>query len=232
METRKNISKEEIKKLIGYKPIDEKLYQNAFVHKSVSKSLNTKSNETLEFVGDSVISIIVAEYLYTKYPDENEGFLTRVRTKLVSSKGLAKLATILKLSDFVIMNEKAMKLEWNTNQRILEDAFEALMGALYLDKGLEYCKKFLVKLIEKHLDFNDVVIDTNYKDILMRNLQSKGMPVAIYNVTHQSGPDHSKAFTVQIQVGNHKLSEGTAKNKKEAEQNAAFRALKGLGVLK
>ena len=226
-----HITSAEIKKLVGFKPKDEQLYQNAFVHKSACKQLDTRSNERLEFVGDSVIGLIVGQYLYEKYPDMNEGFLTRVRTKIVSSKGLSKLAGILNLDKFIIMNEKGMRNAWNTNPRIMADAFEALMGALYLDKGLEYCKKFLIRLIEKHLSFDDLEEDTNYKDILMRHIQANNMKQPNYVVTHESGPDHAKKFTVQVEVNGKKVSEGTDCSKKQAEQNAAYRALKCLYVV-
>jgi ribonuclease III len=230
-EIRGYITGEQIKKLVGFKPKDEQVYQNAFVHKSACKVLNVSSNERLEFIGDSIISVIVAEYLYKKYPEENEGFLTRVRTKIVSNKGLSKLAGILKLNDYIIMNEKAMRQEWYNNARIMEDAFESLMGALFLDKGFEYCKKFMIRLIEKYLDFEDVVEDTNYKDILMKHVQSNGMSLPSYKLTHESGPDHAKKFTIQVEINGKKISEGSGKNKKDSEQNAAFRSLKCLGLL-
>ena len=225
------IGSDEIKKIVGFKPKNEQLYQNAFVHKSACKDLNMASYERLEFVGDSVISMIVAQYLYEKYPDENEGFLTRIRTKIVSSKGLSGLATILELHKYILMNEKAMRNSWNKNPRILEDAFEALMGALYLDKGLEYCKKFLIRLIEKYLKFDELIEDTNYKDILMRYVQSNNMKSPLYEVTHEAGPDHAKRFTVQVIINGKKVSEGSHTSKKQAEQNAAQRALMCLHVI-
>ena len=218
-----------IKKLLGFKPKSIDNYKNAFVHKSIAKELNTDSYERLEFVGDSVIGLIVAQYLFEKYPDENEGFLTKIRTKLVSSKGLSKFASIIKLDQYIKMNSKAMTQEWNKNQRILEDTFEALMGAFYLDKGLEPCRKFLIKLIEKHTNDTELENDTNYKDILMKFLQSRNLKNPEYIITHTNGPDHAKIYTVQININNRKVSEGTDKNKKQAEQNAAFLALKCMG---
>lgn len=226
------INEDIIKSLIGFKPKEIELYKNAFVHKSLVKETNSSSNERLEFVGDSVISIIVAEYLYTNYPNENEGFLTRIRTKIVCSKGLSYLAEKLELHKFIKMNAKAMAHNWNTNTRILEDAFESLMGAFYLDRGLEPCKKFLIRLIKKYVEDETLIIDTNYKEILMKFLQQKNLKLPIYNITHQTGPDHNKIFTVQISVNERKICEGTDKNKKQAEQNAAYLALKCLGYFK
>lgn len=218
-----------IKKILGFKPKNITLYQNAFVHKSIAKELSTDSYERLEFVGDSVIGLIIAQYLYEKYPGENEGFLTRIRTKIVSSKGLSKLAGFMELDKYVKMNSKAMNNEWNKNPRILEDTFEALLGAFFLDKGLEPCRKFLIRHIEKNLEDSELETDTNYKDILMKFLQSRQMKSPEYTVTHTNGPDHSKKYTVQININNRKISEGTDKSKKQAEQNAAYLALKCLG---
>ena len=207
---------------------DVKLYETAFTHKSIQ---NKQSNERLEFVGDSVIGMIVAEYLFLKYPNENEGFLTRIRTKIVSSKGLCEFARILKFNELIQMNEKAINNKWNENPRILEDAFESFVGALYLDKGLETTKKFLLNLIEKECDFNDVLKDTNYKDQLMKTIQSKNMGLPIYKTNYQSGPDHNKTFTVQVIVNGTTIAEGTDKSKKNAEQNAAMRALKAMELI-
>jgi ribonuclease-3 len=220
-----------IKRLLGFKPKNVELYKNAFVHKSIAKELNTDSYERLEFVGDSVIGLIIASYLYEKYPEENEGYLTRIRTKIVSSKGLSKLAKTMNLDLYVKMNVKAMNQEWNKNPRILEDTFEALMGAFYLDKGLDSCRKFLIRLVEKNMESSDLETDTNYKDILMKFVQSRQMKCPEYTVTHTNGPDHAKKYTVQININNRKVSEGTDKSKKQAEQNAAYLALKCIGYV-
>jgi ribonuclease-3 len=220
-----------IKRLLGFKPKNVELYKNAFVHKSIAKELNTDSYERLEFVGDSVIGLIIASYLYEKYPEENEGYLTRIRTKIVSSKGLSKLAKTMNLDLYVKMNAKAMNQEWNKNPRILEDTFEALMGAFYLDKGLDSCRKFLIRLVEKNMESSDLETDTNYKDILMKFVQSRQMKCPEYTVTHTNGPDHAKKYTVQININNRKVSEGTDKSKKQAEQNAAYLALKCIGYV-
>ena len=220
-----------IKRLLGFKPKNVELYKNAFVHKSIAKELDTDSYERLEFVGDSVIGLIIASYLYEKYPEENEGYLTRIRTKIVSSKGLSKLAKTMNLDLYVKMNAKAMSQEWNKNPRILEDTFEALMGAFYLDKGLDSCRKFLIRLVEKNMESSDLETDTNYKDILMKFVQSRQMKCPEYTVTHTNGPDHAKKYTVQININNRKVSEGTDKSKKQAEQNAAYLALKCIGYV-
>jgi len=225
------ITKECVEKLINFSICDIKLYQKAFIHKSACRDLELESNERLEFVGDSVISLIVAKHLYDKYPNENEGYLTRLRTKLVSSKGLSMLANNLGLQDLIIMNEKAMSQKWNTNPRILEDAFESLIGAIYLDLGLSYCRDFFLDLVERFIDFEETEKDTNYKDILMRYSQSNGFQLPEYLMFKESGPDHQKYFTVVVKLLTKTVGEGSGKTKKDAEQIAAYHVLKCVGVV-
>tara|TARA_B100001996_G_scaffold369512_1_gene343000 strand:- start:123 stop:803 length:681 start_codon:yes stop_codon:yes gene_type:complete len=219
----------EVKKICGFIPKNIDIYINAFVHKSLGKGIN--SYERLEFIGDSVVGLIVADILYEMFPNESEGFLTRVRTKIVSSKGLSMLSKELKLHNFIKMNEKAVMNKWNENPRILEDVFESFMGALYLDRGILTCKKFMKKLINKYIDMNEIVKDTNYKDILMKYLQCNKKPQAMYKISNESGPDHAKIFTIQLEIDGKKIAEGYDSIKKIAEQKAALRALTILEVV-
>ena len=224
----KIIEKEEIERIIESEINDIEIYRIAFVHKSASKQFELPSSERLEFVGDSVLGMIIAEYLYEKYPEENEGFLTKVRTKIVSGKSLAELGKKLELEQYILMNEKAIKQEWNKNPRIVEDAVEALIGAIYLDLGLEEAKKFVIDLIENNIEEEELMEDTNFKDQLMKCIQSKGLGLPDYKIIDQTGPDHKKYFTVQVLIQGKKISEGRHRNKKNAEQAAAQRALKFL----
>ena len=224
------ITKENVEKLLRVEIHDLSLYQNAFVHKSASKNFG-KSNERLEFVGDSVLGLVVARYLYEKYPDENEGFLTRVRTKIVGGKNLAKFANTLGLQNYVVMNDKAMQNEWNKNPRILEDTFEALIGAMYLDIGLASARDFILETLKLNMNENEMIEDTNYKDMLMKHLQSNCNMLPEYKMIDQDGPDHKKYFTMQITLDKKTLGEGKGKSKKDAEQNAAMRVLKCLNKI-
>lgn len=225
------ITGKQIQKLVGFKPSNEKIYQTAFIHKSGVRDVKMKSNERLEFIGDSVLNMIVATYLYGKYPDENEGFLTRVRTKIVCTKGLAKLGGILNLGDYVIMSKLNLSNNHNRSLRILEDTFEALIGAIYLDKGLKECISFISNLIEKHLDFDEVVVDTNYKALILRHAHCNGWGEPKYDVSSEQGPDHAKIYTVKLIIDGNTISEGFSTSKKDAEQNAAHRTLKLLLVI-
>jgi ribonuclease-3 len=225
----KILTRQDVENIVKFKIDDLSIYQIAFVHKSASKQFESSSSERLEFIGDSVLGMIVAEYLYKKYPHENEGFMTKIRTKLVSGKALAKFGEILDIDKFILMNDKAIQQEWNKNARIVEDAMEALIGAIYLDLGLEKAKKFVIEMIETHVDDNILLIDTNYKDQLMKYAQSKNLGLPEYKIIDQTGPDHHKYFTVQVMIQGKKISEGKDKNKKTAEQASALRALKTLG---
>ena len=199
------------------------LYKQAFTHKS-STDESTQSNERLEFIGDSVLSLIVTKYLYEKYPNENEGFLTRIRTKLVSGKALSKIAFKLCFHDFIVMNEKGMKNEWNKNPRLLEDSLEAFIGSVYLDVGLDVSSQFIHKYIISELANETLLEDTNYKDILMRYIQGRKLQLPEYKLVGEITDENNvKLFIIQVFIKEKLVSEGIHKVKKQAEQLAALR---------
>ena len=217
----------EIEKITGVSPGCEEIYRRAFVHRSAHEN----SNERLEFVGDAVLGAIVAAYLYERYPNEDEGFLTRTRTNIVSSKGLHKIAEQIGIHNHVVMNERGMSKGWNKNKKVLEDALEALVGAVFIDKGYDSAKRFVEGLIETHVRFSDATRDTNYKDILAKAAQSRKLGDVVFDVTCTSGPDHQRWYTVQACIKHHKLSKGSGSTKKDAEQIAAYRVLKSMGLM-
>ena len=220
-----------IGKKLNHEELNMKLYKKAFTHKSSVKNHND-CNERLEFVGDAVLNLVVGHYLYEKYPEENEGFLTRVRTKLVSNTNLSKLGKELGFDKFVMMNERAMSKGWNTNPRILEDCFESFIGALYLDKGFDFARQWILSTLNVEDNEEETLKDTNYKDILMKEAQTKGQEFRPdYKVFKEDGPDHEKLFTVQVYVNNMLLSNGKSNSKKKAEQLAAQKALECLGLI-
>ena len=225
------LTKGEVKKLININVKDINLYKHAMVHKSACRDVNSASNERLEFIGDSVLNMVIAHYLFDKFPDENEGFLTRIRTKMVGGKNLSYLGKCLNFQDYVIMNEKAMKQEWNKNPRILEDVFEAIIGAIYLDLGISEARNFILNTMERYVNQDDLITDTNYKDILMRFVQSHFNDLPEYKTSYSKGPDHSKLFTLQVFIKGKLVAEGISGTKKQAEQNAAQRVLKSLLIV-
>ena len=223
------ISTQELNGIINCKVHDPQLYQSAFIHKSALKQYTshqfiTESYERLEFIGDSVINFAVTRMLYSKFSDKDEGFLTKVRTKLVSGTMLASLGKKLGLQQFIIMNERGLINGWNSNERILEDVFEAFIGALYLDLGLIVVVNFMQATIEKFIDFLDILKDDNYKDILMRYTQSNNIPLPIYQ-SLDSVVEKEKIYEVHCWVNRVPCGYGRHKNKKQAEQKAAYQAL-------
>jgi ribonuclease-3 len=193
---------------------DISLYQCAVTHKSALKQYNAKeSYETLEFLGDSVLGFVITKILYDKYhTEEQEGFLTRARTKLVRGKTLAEISSRLGFAEFVIMDDKGMRNKWYNNPKILEDVFEAFVGAIYLDLGITYVKKFVCRIFDM-TNFDD----DNYKDIVMRWCQMHKYQLPEYRINSYNGG----IFFIDLFINGTYISTGNAKTKKEAEQNAA-----------
>ncbi len=210
-----------IEKLVGTKIKNLDLYQKAFTHKSALKEYENmnESFETLEFIGDSVLGFVITKFLFDQYESRQEGFLTKARTKLVRGETLAKIAKILGLDKLVIMDEKGMRNGWNNNPKILEDVFEALIGAIYMDIGLLHAKEFVLRIYNdpKYIDMNLIMVDDNFKDHLMRYCQVNNLQLPEYRVAGH----HEGIFYIDIYVNNKFISRGTAKSKKQAEQNAA-----------
>lgn len=219
-----------LKKTINHDEINLKLYEKAFIHKSFHKD-KSLCNERLEFIGDSVLNLIIAHYLYEKFPDENEGFLTRIRTKLVSGESLSLLANQIGFNKFIKMNEKGLTNKWYNNAHILEDVFEAFIGAMYVDKGLEHCRGWVIDAFESVLTSDELTEDTNYKDVLMKTVQNQFSCQPIYKIHNEQGPEHNKNFVIQVFVNGLLLSTGIECTKKKAEQSAARKALQGLGII-
>ena len=171
-------------------------------------------------MGDSVLGFIITKFLFDRHEEKQEGFLTKARTKLVRSETLADIALKLGLNDLVIMDEKGMRNSWNNNPKILEDVFEALVGAIYMDLGLLHAKQFVLRIYQdpKYIDLNSIMIDDNFKDKLMRYCQVNNLPLPEYRVvSHEDG-----VFFIDAIVNNEFSGRGYAKSKKQAEQHAAM----------
>ena len=170
-----------IEKLVGTKINDLSLYQKAFTHKSALKQYDDlrHSYETLEFIGDSVLGFVVTKWLFDRYESQQEGFLTKARTKLVRGETLASIARKLHLGEMIIMDDKGMRNGWFTNTKILEDVFEALCGAIYMDIGLLHAKEFILRIYEnpEFVDMQCLLVDDNFKDHLMRYCQTNNLPL-------------------------------------------------------
>lgn len=219
----RDVTEDTIFSVIGIQPVDISLYKRAFTHPS---SGITPDYEVLEFLGDSVLSMVVAKYLFDSYPEESEGFLTVMRTKLTRSEMLAKYATAIGLSQFVLMNGKCIYRGYHKSKKTLEDVFESLIGAIYLDHGLIIAKKFILETIEKHTDWEDLKRNRNYKDILMRYQHKLQKPLPTYVSTKD---DDEHIFHVTIDLNGH-IAKGYDRTKKKAEQRAAKHMLQLMGV--
>lgn len=220
---------------IGYHFRNQELLIQALKHRSylsVSNEERLSSNERLELLGDAVLGLVVTDYLYHKFPANEEGELTSVKSLVVSREILATTSKKLGLGDFILMNEAEDKAGGRNRASILADGMEALIGAIYLDRGLENAKYFIRRNILKEL--KKILAEEknkNFKSILLEYSQGKNLGLPFYFVKNQEGPDHNKLFTVEVIIQNETLGCGRGTSKKIAEQQAAQNALKKLLVI-
>lgn len=215
-----------VSSIIGEKPNNLNIYKLAFLHASVNKLANgyRESNERLEYLGDSVIGMIVAEYLFKRFPYKDEGFLTDLRSRIVSRESLNNLSQKLGVSQLVEYELNKRHIAARTS--MYGDAMEALIGAVYIDKGFKFARKFIIKrLLAAHFDFDNMAQTTvNYKSLLIEWAQKEGKKIE-WQVS-EDGKYHNKEFTANIVIEgeNKQLSTGNGHSKKKAEQDAARRA--------
>lgn len=218
---------EEFQKKIGIEFRDSKLLQHALIHSSYAnerRMKKEKNNERLEFLGDAVLELVSSDYLYKTYKEESEGKLTKLRASLVCEPTLAGCARDIDLGTYLKLSKGEVLTGGRERDSILSDAFEAVIGAIYLDQGLETAGKF----IEAHL-FHDVenkVLFFDAKTNLQEIVQGEGKGRLSYQLVKEEGPDHQKTFTVEARIGEQVIGTGTGRSKKNAEQHAAFEAIK------
>lgn len=224
--------KKAVEQIIGDKPGNASLYHLAFRHTSASVDSKIKgykeSNERLEYLGDSVLGMIVAEYLFKKYPLKDEGFLTEIRSRIVNRESLNQVARKIGLDKMITFDGNRVT---HIRTSMYGDAMEALIGAVYLDKGFRFTRKFICgKLLKNYFDLDAVIQNnTNYKSILLSWSQSEGKKVD-FSIIKENGKNHSKEFTAQVTVDNEIISKGGGWNKKKAEQDAARKACDKLKI--
>jgi len=228
------LSRETIAGLLNTSVGDLAVYRRALTHRSLLRMPGVEgqaSNERLEFLGDALLDLIIAELLYHRFAERDEGFLTRLRAKLVSGKALATYARRIDLGVYVRMSENAARGEGRDNPSILADAFEALVGALYLDQGYEAARRFVRDEVLAGLDLREIAAhEENFKSRLLEAMQAEGRPQPTYRVVEEEGPSHDKTFTVEALVDDTPYGRGRASSKKQAEQEAAREALGELGI--
>ncbi len=218
----------ELESKLEQKITNKNLFIQALIHRSYleESKAQIKSNERLEFLGDAVLNLLVAEYLYAHFPENDEGFLTKVRARIVNRKVLADAAEAVSLQEFIIVGKNLSQSFRNGSKSVLSDAFESVIGAIYLDSGIEETKKFVNRILIKPVTKKDDFLrDENYKSQLLEFAQSRKMENPAYYVVSEEGPQHSRTFTIKVLMGDIEYGTGQGKNKKSAEQDAAKAAM-------
>lgn len=213
---------------LGYFFRNPALLREALTHRSHCEERNS-SYERLEFLGDSVIGLIISRFLYENFPQKTEGDLTKLKASLVSEMTLTRVAQLISLGQYVVMGKEEEKAGGREKPSILSDAYEALVGAVFLDGGLQAAEN----VIEKHIlsrisEMAEGETFRNYKGELLEFLQARGKRLPRYQVLEEKGPDHDKKFTTAVFVRGTEWGRGSGTTKKEAEQNAARVALEKL----
>ena len=214
---------------IGYSFKDKRLLETAFTHRSYlneNRAPGREHNERMEFLGDAVLELVVTEFLFAKYPEKPEGDLTAYRAALVNTQSIAEAATKLGMNEYLLLSRGESRDTGRARQIILANAFEAMIGALYLDSGYETARDFIaVQLFHKT---DDVVANRLWQDAKSK-LQEISQELLgftpTYEMVSQSGPDHDKKFIVAAHLGAERVATGEGKSKQEAEQAAAEKAL-------
>ena len=206
---------------------DETLLETAFTHTSYANEhrlLKISHNERLEFLGDAVLQLIISEYLYTKYPKRPEGDLSKLRSMIVREESLAGFARDCQFDHFIKLGRGEEKSGGRNRDTILGDLFEAFLGALLLDKGVEAVKSFLYQVMIPKVEVGDFERVTDYKTKLQELLQINGDVEIAYQVVSETGPAHAKNFEVAVLINGRKSGQGQGRSKKLAEQEAAKNA--------
>lgn len=229
------VKRDELYAKLKYTFSDELILLQALKHRSylvTSGEARVASNERLELLGDAVLGFIVTEFLYRKFPSETEGILTNYKSLLVSGRLLAEVAKTLELGQFLLLNDSEARAGGRKRNSILADAVEALIGALYLDGGIEQARHFIDDNItsQLHAVLNDDRLRNN-KSLLQEYCQGLSLHGPYYRVDNESGPDHKKTFSVSVIVDGRVIGVGRGTSKKKAEQNAASEALRTLNLL-
>lgn len=214
---------------------NQKLFIQAFTHRSYLNESKKpiESNERLEFLGDSILSFVISDYIYHTYPDFNEGILTNLRSLVVNTKSLAKQARSLGFGKHLLLSKGELESNGRENDSILANTFEAYLGAVFIDQGIDGAKAMLqetiIPLIKEYVERK---VFKDPKSLLQENVQSKKQSSPQYKVLHEEGPAHAKTFTMGVFIENKQMGEGTGHSKQEAEEKAAEQALEALGLIK
>ncbi|MCL2390111.1 MAG: ribonuclease III [Endomicrobia bacterium] len=221
----KNREIEKLQKVIEYTFNNLEVLITALTHKSHAAGSGFKNyNERMEFLGDSILSAVVADALYKRYPEETEGKLSQLKSQIVSAQNLSSWAKLINLGDFIFLGKSEDSKEARNREGLLCDAFEAVSGAIYIDGGFENAKKFVLKF----LDGQKEIEITDYKSRLQESSQSDCKELPKYKIIREFGPDHDKKFEAAVYIKDRLLGKGVGHSKKEAQQEAAKKALENI----
>ena len=223
-------SLKQLQKKIGYEFKNPELLQEAMTHKSYAAEWNVKyDNQRLEFFGDAVVELVLTKYLYGRYPELQEGDLTKIRSAVLNQDSLAKFARSIELGKYMQFGQGEIDSHGSERESTISDAFEALAAAVYLDGGYDEAEKFILAVFTKEIpDPQNMLATLNPKGILQEYAQAQCGKTPTYQILRVSGPQHEPCFEVAVLLGGEQLGTGKAQNRKTAEQAAAVEALKNL----
>ncbi len=221
----------EFEKKIGYTFKNKELLHEALSHSSYANEVRhgRNSNERLEFLGDSVLSIVVSEHLFTHFKHLPEGELTKIRASLVCEKALFEFAKRIELSRFILLGKGEANSGGRERPSIVSDAFEAVIAAVFLDGGMEEARRYVLGFMPEHLDKSRAKALNDYKTALQEIIQRNPEEKVEYVLKDQRGPDHNRSFVVQVMLNSNVIGTGEGHSKKQAEQMAAKEALSLMG---
>ena len=221
----------DLQKTLGYEYKDIKLLERALTHSSYAneKGPGHRCNERLEFLGDSVLGFITAEYFFTHFKDMPEGELTKLRAATVCEKSLYEFAKEIDLGAYLLLGKGELHSGGRERTSILADAFEAVIASMYLDGGMDAAKTFVLKFVQKAIE-NRQVSFKDYKTALQEVIQKNPEETLKYVLINETGPDHKKTFEVEVHLNSNIIGRGTGRTKKHAEQEAAREALELMGL--
>jgi ribonuclease-3 len=224
---------EDLENLLGYSFKNQQLLSQALTHRSYVNEHEEqllRNNESLEFLGDSVLGFLISSRIFHHYPELTEGELSKIKAYLVSAANLVKLAEGIHLGDFIRLSRGEEKTGGRSKRAILVDAYEAIIGAIYLDSGVDAASDFVGRQIEMFLEDLDIRQLTygDFKSALQEQLHDLGRSEPVYRVVNELGPDHRKTFVIQVEVEGEVIAEASGGTKKEAQQAAARLALESL----
>lgn len=218
-----------LEKNINYKFKDIGLLRNALTHTSYANENRVASNEKFEFLGDSILEFISSKYIYKNYPKLKEGEMTKVRATVVCEESLYKIAKRHNFSDFLCLGKSEAMHKGNENMAIMADSVEAIIAAIYFDSGLESAEEFIINNLKDEIEIASHNVGMkDHKTVLQEKLQIHGNVNIEYNIIDEKGPDHDKTFTAEVRLNGILLATGQGKTKKQAEMDAANKALKTL----